>query len=166
MLWWSSWVSSSSGTGLFAHAQQNYQWVLCLVHSAKTLACSLKFRIGHRNLATFFRFYCDRVNPSTLLLRTAQTRDAITTERNREVLCACATTVTCCAHAPQLCCRTTQWLESWLINSEFRCTFAETVAFNGASWKQNRRQKVFNRGALRFCGGLECVRGGAWHFKN
>jgi len=31
---------------------------------------------------------------------------------------------------------------------------------------RNRRQKVFNRGALRFCGGDFRLCGGAWHFKN
>ena len=31
---------------------------------------------------------------------------------------------------------------------------------------QNRRQKVFNRGVLRICGGALCLCGGAWNSKN
>jgi len=30
---------------------------------------------------------------------------------------------------------------------------------------QNRRQKVFNRGALQFCGAALRLCGGAWHYK-
>ena len=53
------------------------------------------------------------------------------------------------------------------VNPECRFTFPnkEILAMLEGRATQNRRQKVFNRGTLRFCGGLWVCPGGAWHRK-
>ena len=47
----------------------------------------------------------------------------------------------------------------WSERVERRCTYVH-------HWLQNRRQKVFNRGALRLCGETLHLCGGAWNSKN
>jgi len=41
-----------------------------------------------------------------------------------------------------------------------------TLSLVSCYHQQNRRQKILNRGALRFCGGALGLSGGAWHSKN
>ena len=59
---------------------------------------------------------------------------------------------------------TSQWTCSSGISKPVKCF--DVIVRRDRYVYQNRRQKVFNRGALRFCGGALGLFGGAWHSKH